>query len=851
MASVVVWVKAGYLNEPDSVVGISHVLEHMFFKGTPNRPVGAIQDEVKSYGGLWNAGTIYDYTTYYIVVPAGKIAQAIEIQADALINSTFPADELAKEQEVIFQEILRKHDNPGSLVFEWLMELSFDVHRLRRWRMGTAEEVQSLSRQQLIDYYTDLYRPENIIVAVAGDVDVDLVFKSVSELFGVMDRGKLKKELSPVEPAQTKGFRYEKRTGDINQTYMGLAYRVPGLLHQDHAPLEMLGDVLGDGRSSRLYQNVKEQRSLVNTIGAGQFALADVGVFIVEAELEAANVPDAQSAIADVLVLGDAISRSELDKAKTRAEAAFIFSQESVGDHASLLCRYESYGDWQMAKEYLENLRSVTLDDVHRVARKYLTLEQAAMIEYRPDGDDNNQGDGVAEVEARMTRPPGRSFSATEEPARPDVKTGLVEVKVDSAGGAEIECRTLSNGIPLLVLPRHHLPIVSVALAYPGGRIQETVETGGLTGLTVKTALKGTSSRTALEIQEQIESLGTGIERWAGPDEVGFGMTVLSSLLDDAIPILSDVLLNPVFPLEEVEQERRTTLAMIASSRDDMHSYPIRLAFGAAHRGHPYELPRMGREDSVGSLTQQQLIKHHHLHIAEAMPTITVVGDIDVEQACQVLDRWLGAHPVRKTHLPQLPQAVGDTTPEVEHRRKAQTAMALALPGMSVTDPYYHALQVLKNIAGGMGGRLYKTVREEHHLAYTVQALIDSRRFGGAVVTYVATSPENEGPARDLILDVWEELAQNGPSDEELQRAIQYTVGACEIGLQSSWQQANLYLASELSGLGPDFVTGFLQRVRDVSIDDVLGVASGVVDRNRLAQGIVRGEIASSKRDEQ
>src|SRR3954462_4743661 len=169
VVAIVTYVRAGYFDETDDVVGIAHVLEHMYFKGTPTRAVGEIARQTKAVGGYLNAATIYDHTLYYAVVPASGFVPALDIQADAYCNSLIDAEELAKELEVIIQEAKRKIDNPPSVAIETMYELLHDRHRIRRWRIGREEGLRRLTRESVVRFYRNFYRPPTTVLAIVGD----------------------------------------------------------------------------------------------------------------------------------------------------------------------------------------------------------------------------------------------------------------------------------------------------------------------------------------------------------------------------------------------------------------------------------------------------------------------------------------------------------------------------------------------------------------------------------------------------------------------------------------------------------------------------------------------------------
>ncbi|HSA57356.1 MAG TPA: pitrilysin family protein, partial [Gemmatimonadaceae bacterium] len=238
VAAVVTYVKAGYFDETDDVVGIAHVLEHMFFKGTPTRGVGEIARETKASGGYLNAHTIYDHTSYFAVLPRDGFMRGLEVQADAYARSLIDADELARELEVVIQEAKRKADSPSAVAVESLFELLHDRHRIRRWRIGREPGLRALRRGQLVAFYRNFYRPSNTVLVIAGDVDADETLRRVESLYGGLAGGEPAREPGPEEIAAP-GLRYRELEGDIARTEIVFGWRTPGSLAPDTPALDL------------------------------------------------------------------------------------------------------------------------------------------------------------------------------------------------------------------------------------------------------------------------------------------------------------------------------------------------------------------------------------------------------------------------------------------------------------------------------------------------------------------------------------------------------------------------------------------------------------------------------------
>src|SRR6266542_1814937 len=384
VAAIVTLVKAGYFDETDDIVGIAHVLEHMFFKGTSRRGVGEIAKQTKASGGYLNAHTIYDNTTYFTVLPASGFAAGLDIQADAYAHSLIDAAELSKELEVIIQEAKRKADNPDALAVESLYELIHDVHRIRRWRIGHETGLRTLTREALVGFYHNFYRPSNTILSIVGDVDADATMARVTELYGSLPDSEPMRSPSAAEPAHD-DFRYRELSGDIAQTQVVFGWRTPRTLHDDTPLLDFAASLLGTGRASRLYRALRE-RQLASSIGAHNYTPRDLGVFTVHAETNPERARDAAVAIAgQTRALREvSVPAMEIERVRRIFEARWIRRLETMEGQANHIAEWEALGGWEIAEDYKSRFMSVTAADLARVASRYLSAERTGVVIYRP-----------------------------------------------------------------------------------------------------------------------------------------------------------------------------------------------------------------------------------------------------------------------------------------------------------------------------------------------------------------------------------------------------------------------------------------------------------------------------------
>jgi zinc protease len=837
VAAVVTYVKAGYFDESDDVVGIAHVLEHMFFKGTEKRAVGEIAKETKASGGYLNAHTIYDHTSYYAVLPIDGFARGLEIQADAYANSVIAAPELAKELEVIIQEAKRKLDNPGAVATETLYEMLHDRHRIRRWRIGREEGLRQLSRDDLVRFYRNFYRPSNTVLVIVGDVDVEETRRTVERLYGALPDAPIERSKGASE-IEAPGFRYREWTGDIAQTQLVMGWRTPAMLDADTPLLDLAAAVLATGRGSRLYRAVRE-RQLAASVGAYDYTPTELGVFVVHAETQPDTVADAARAIWAQLhdLRENGVTAEELERAQRILEARWIRRMETMDGQANHLAEWEAAGDFHLGDAYLEQLLSATPEQVTEAVRRHLLPEQAAVAIYRPATSELVAADAAA---MRVL------LSGEEVDALPNVPvTTAVAPAVASPVSFEreehgVRVYRTTGGVPLLVRRKPGAPIVNLGFYTVGGASQDSPDQAGLSLLMAQTAVKGTERRTAAQIAVDAELLGGSVGASAGSESIGWSISVPAQHVAAAAELLADVVQRPIFPEGAFENERAVALADVAQLRDDMYRYPMRLATGAAFAGHPYGQPVMGSEPTLRTLTVDAARARHRDGVRAGASVIAVVGEGDPDELAAIVAREFDRVTMREAPSIVVPAWPGMATLSIESREKRQTALAMTFPGPRRGEQSRFAARLLVGIASGLGGRFFDELRDRQSLAYTVQAFTSERRAAGMIAAYIATGPHQEEQARRGLLAEFAKLREAPVTDAELERAKTYSIGTHAIASQSG--------ASLLGDMVDAWLFGGLHElsehdtmVRAVTPQDILAVANESFDAERRVEGVIRG----------
>ena len=840
VVAIVTYVSAGYFDEADDVVGIAHVLEHMFFKGTPTRGVGEIAKQTKAVGGYLNAATIYDHTSYYTVLPASGFREGLDVQADAYAHSLIDAEELARELEVIIQEAKRKADNPAAVATETLYEVLHDTHRIRRWRIGREPGLRALTRDAMIKFYRNFYHPGNTVLSIVGAVDPGEALREVQARYGALEAGEPLRTPGPREEG-TDGFRYREWAGDIGQTQLAFGWRTPGTLHPDTPALDLLAMVLGAGRASRLYRAVRE-RKLASSVSAYDYTPTELGVFVIHAETPPEVTASAARATWDQLrrTRDEGIGAYELERAKRLYESRWVRRLEDMEGQANYLAEWEALGDWRLGDRYLERLLTTSAEQLADVARRYLAPENAGVLVYRPNGTPSvaERAEVMRELlddaraEALPSSPPYEAAAVSHVGGKPRLEREEGGVRVYRS----------ARGMPILVRPKPGAPLVHVGVFSLGGSSAETDAIGGITTLMVRTAQKGTAHRTALQIAEEGEMLGGSVGGSISGDSFGWTISVPTRYAAAAVELLADVAQHPIFPADALEIERAVTIADVVTARDDMFRYPMRLAGQAAFRGHPYGIPVNGTEESLHAIERAEVERWHAEHVlgAHGAPVAVIVGDGQPDDLALLAMNAFGELREAQAATLARPTWPGGVTTSAERRDKAQTALAVLFPGPPRSDDERFAASMIATVASGLGGRFFDELRDKHSLCYTVTAFNSARRAAGTFGAYIATSPEKEDVAREGLLREFERFREQPVEPEELRRAQTYAIGVHAIHQQNGGavlaDVADAWLFGQLRDLEE-----YERNVKAVTASRMQKVAERYFDPNRRVEGIVRG----------
>ena len=837
-AAVVTHVKAGFFDEPDRWVGVSHVLEHMFFKGTPTRGVGRIAQETKAAGGYLNAGTSYDYTTYYAVLPAASLETALDIQADALQHSVIDADELARELQVIIQEAKRKRDSPGAVAGETLFQIMYDHHRIRRWRIGQEDHLAQLTRDDIWQYYRSRYVPGNTIIAIVGDIDPDEALVMARTRYGDWPDEPPAENRSPAEPPRRE-VRVRTLRGDVAQGRLVLGWRTVPPLHPDEAALELAAAVLSAGRGSWLYRLLRSP-GVVSAVSAYSFAPTELGLFGVGMELAPDRIGPALDGLGHALnrLVNDGPGAKDLERARTLLLTRWARGLEPTDGRASALAAAEALGDVHLLDEEYQRLQETTAEEIREAVQRWLDPQSVAAVSYLPK--DQGADLEAADVAARLQYGAGTPLTAI-----PDIPvTVSPSIHVPLAVHDLVQLVSLA-GVDVIVRPKRDVPTITLGVYGPRCP-SEMVDTAGLGALAVRSAVRGVGQFGAGSVASAFEHRGGAVGVHVSGERFGFRCTVLANEAPDATALLRRLFEDPSFATEEVDRERAVMIEEARLRTDDMFGYPFQLAFGAAFNDIGYGVPTRGTPESLARF-DADLARHEFQRLIDRKRlTVVAVGDAEpralAEQIAGAFEDYAAA-PAGTGPEPARYAVDTSAVPRMEQRDKAQTALAMVFPGPGRRDDDRFAAEVWAAVAGGLGGRLFEILRSQQSLAYTVVASSWQRRGAGALLAYVATSPEREEEARDGLQRELQRFATEPVSEDELSRAVNYLAGQRKVARQTSSAVMDEILDAWFSGDGLADLVEPWHRYRSVTVEDVSALCHRALAGGRHAGGVVRGRL--------
>ena len=807
LAAIQYWVGAGSIHEGAQLGGgLSHYLEHMIFKGTATRGPGQVSKEIADAGGEINAYTSNDRTVFHATLPAARWLTGLDVLTDAVFQPSFPEDEWAREREVILREVDMGEDDPGRVMGRLTSETAYRVHPYRIPIIGWRDILVTMDRDDLAAYHKRNYSPDNMILAVAGDIPLDEMETAIRARLEKIPRTPREPALIPAEPPQL-AERTGRKTGPYEVTRLGWVFHTTDLADPDTPALDVLASVVGSGRSSPLVKRLREERQIVLEVDAWSYTPKDPGLFGLSAECE----PDKETEV--IAALREEVARwqtesfdaARIEKARREVIVGAIQELTAMDGQAHAMASGEFYaGDPRHTEIYLQQVQQVTPDDLTRVARKYLRPENGSWAVLAPAG------------------------AAPAAPA------------ADAAASADIQAQTFPNGLRLIVRQDPRLPMAYVTAVLGGGQLAEKDGQAGVSQLAADLLTRGTSRHTAAELAEILESRAVSLSSFSGRNSYGLTAGGLAEDLPLILETVAECLLDSQFPAGELDKQRALQLANIRRALELPMTHAQQMVRDAFFPGHPYRYSTLGDPDTVAALTRDDLLAHHRRLLGTSNLVIAVFGNVRMETVAAAVEQAFAALPAASPPAwPALPPAPPKPVRTEKRLPFKQTVLVRAWPGIAVGDPREDAVSVLIDALSGLSSDLFLEVRDKRGLAYYTGATQFCGPVGGLFLIYAGTTAEGRAEVESQIQAQVDRLRQDGLRAEEFARAIEQLLSEQARALQNNAGLSQQCAIDELLGLGWRHALATSERLQHLDAAAVRAAADSIFSAPGDAMAVV------------
>ena len=800
VAAVRLYVRAGSIYEGNHLgAGLSHLFEHLLAAGaTKNRSEEESRKLIEKIGAHYNAYTSKARTCYHLTVPALHVGTALNLIADWVTRPTFPEDAFKREWGVVQRELEMGATDPDRMMWHLFDELRYKVHPGRFPVIGYQSIVQQLTREEILAYYHKMYVPDNCVIVIGGDINAREMLQAIRKEFADFKRKANPNIVLPVEPEVTAPREIIKIFPAMQgPAKMQIGFPSFKLQHKDLYALDTLAKILGEGKSSRLYRHLLEEKQLLLSVTASNYTpYWAKGTFMIMCELDPAKVEPARAAIWEELerIKKKGISAEELARAKRQQQVGHIRSHQTAEQQAATMAEdYLATGDPHFSDHYVANMQKVTAAEVQNMASKYLVKDKQLTL------------------------------ILTAKPLGP---SGAEEQK--KAGESPIKIITLDNGLRVLLKRNPAVPLVNVQLYTSGGLLEETKANNGLTNFMTQLATKGTKNYTNQQIVDYFDGIGGNIQAGCGNNTYFYQMEIMKQDFEKAFGIFSEIVLQPTFPAEEINKLKPLILAAIEQIHNSWPAEGARFFREKFFVNSPYQRTTLGTAESVQAINREQIVNFHKENTVGACSVLAIFGDIEPEKCEQIVrEKFAGMPKGKSLDLSKFPAEppIQKERFFVEKTPKQGATVHVGFPGLKLTDVQdRYPLDVLTQIIGSNTGWLHELLRGKQLVYYAW-----GFSFAGLAPGYIAATAQCESEkvpeVLRLIQEQLQKAAQGKITEEEIDRAKNKLINSEILNKQTNADAAMTAALDELYGFGYKWSEGQADRILAVTLAEVQRVA--------------------------
>lgn len=842
--SVQVWYDVGSKDDPRGRSGFAHMFEHLMFKATRNLTPEQMDRLTEDVGGFNNASTDDDYTNYYEVVPANHLERLLWAEAERMGSLVVEPGFFASERDVVKEELRsRILAAPYGKISLYFRRISYDVHPYARPGIGSIEDLDAATIDDVRAFHATYYRPDNAVLVVAGNYDPAQFDQWVDKYFAPIERPSTPiPRVTVQEPERTQARHYTVYEPNTPLPAALITYPVPPATSPDASVIEVISAIMSAGQSSRLYQSLVYRDQIASSAQAFADIKQDRGTFVAYAILSGGKSAEAGEAAirAEIARLrNEPVTAAELAEAKNELLTSALRERETADGKAAALAQAVIVDrDPKAADRRLAEIAAVTAEDIQRVAGTWLREEKSASLRYlseeaKPAGATGDLIENPATVQtAELMTPPNvrivQPASAAERVAPPQPGQEVASLIPTP------QVQRLANGMTVVSIERRDLPLISASLVVGAGAAADPRGKAGLNELTASLVTQGTTTRSATEIAQAAEALGSSLGSGADWDGSSVAITVKTDGIDPALGIIADVARNPAFAAEELERQRQLAIDGITVSLKDPGTLARLAASRALYGDAPYGHVAGGTPTTLKAIAREDVAAAYAAAWRPGNATLVLSGDIDAAAARELAERHFGGWTGTGAPRAPAPTSTAQAAPRVivvDMPGAGQAAVAVVKNGIARSDPRYYEATLANAILGtGFSARLNQEIRIKRGLAYGAGSSLDARRAEGPFLAVTQTKNESAPQVLGLILAEMKRLgAEPIPASEVATRKAVLN-GAFGRTVETTAGLGSIISSYVMEGVDPAEVTRAQGAVSAVTAEAAQGAARAVLD---------------------
>ncbi len=819
-----IYYNVGSRNEVKGRTGFAHLFEHMMFQGSENVPRNMHHMWIGRAGGNDNGSTSQDRTNYFATIPSNQLEIALWLESDRMKSLKITKENFENQRATVKEEKKQSYDNqPYSEGRAKIYELVFESFPYRHTVIGSMEDLDAATVEDAQEFFNTYYAPNNAVLAIVGDFNPAEAKRLVEKYFGAIPARVPPPTVIINEPEREREKRLTLIDKYANIPALFVGYGMPKRGEKDSYALDLLGDILFSGDSSRMFQKLVREKEVAVSVSGGANSMRGAGIFTMNIMVR----PDKKPEEALVLALEEIekikkepVNPDELKKVKSRLKTSLINRLESKLSRAMLLCEFELYdGDANLLNFELDKYMAVTEKDISEVAQKYLTTKNRSVVTVLPS-----------------------TYKLPDESFRKNTPFNETPIQYKFHPSKE---KTLPNGLYIQFFENHSLPKITIQFAFKGGAYYEPEGKEGISQLLASVMRTGSKNYPAKTLQEKLELLGASLDISSGPDRINITTTTLSENLKEVLDIIADVIMNPSFEESEINRQVRNFKARVLQQRASPLFLASEMLYKQVFKEHPYSkittpagapyvniFQILPSEKLLNEVKRNNLVEYHKKFFIPNEALLFAFGDRKAEDFFKELEMafsgWKKGSPIKE---PQFP------VPKVPSKRvlylidRPGSVQSYILIGNLLFQrnskdyiPLMVGNKILgggRHIGGGGTGRLFMNLREDKGWTYGCYSWVMPFVHSGIFAINAEVRTEVTAPAVKEILKEVERLRKGDFTDEDIKYSRSFLSGVLPLVNEGGSGIINAASTIKINGLSSNYWDTYPEQIKVVKVEEV------------------------------